>query len=87
MEVSARNQRMAALRRRVRALKDIGWYDDFDLKRIGEWVKTMDLIEVEAVVGWGEQDFRESRTVTPWLSDRAMAEARKAVLPLAREAS
>ena len=59
--------RLETLRHRVKALKSAGWYDDFDLKRIGEWVKTMDLIEVETVVGWGEQDYRESRTVTPVL--------------------
>ncbi len=52
--------RLEALRHRVKALKSAGWYDDFDLKRIGEWVKTMDLIEIEAVVGWAECDQRES---------------------------
>ena len=72
------DDRLANLRHRVKALKSAGWYDDFDLKRIGEWVKTMDLIEVETVVGWGEQDFRESRTVTPWISEKAMQDTKEA---------
>jgi hypothetical protein len=59
--MDARAARLANLRRRVKALKDAGWYDERDVAMIGEWVKTVTLFEIEAIVGWAERDLDECR--------------------------
>jgi hypothetical protein len=60
--IDAREIRLGKLRGRVRFLRRVGWYDERDVSMIGEWIKTgISLFEVEAIVGWAERDYEESK--------------------------
>lgn len=70
------DERLANLRRRVGELKQAGWYDEKDVQMIGQWIKSgISLFEIEAIVGWAERDYGESRTVVPHVSNEAMKQA------------